>query len=168
MPILKKGEGEKVEDYREIISPSYKVYAITLAERLRRDVKEKGIIPQNQTDFRKGMGTIDNIYVLNYLINRQLGRKKGRMAALFIDLKAAFNSVDRKILVKTMRERGIRERLIVRIEKMLRETRSRLRIREEVGKNFWTARGVRQECPLSPLLFNLWIADIEKEMGKVK
>lgn len=43
-------------------------------------------------------------------------RKKGRMAALFVDLKAAFDSVDRKILVKTMRERGIREGLIVRIE----------------------------------------------------
>lgn len=77
MPIIKKGEGEKVKDYREItiILPSYKVYAITLAERLRRDVKEKGIIPQNQTGFKKGIGTIDNIYVLNYLINRQLGRK---------------------------------------------------------------------------------------------
>lgn len=52
------------------------------------------------------MGTIDNIYVLNYVINRQLGKKKEKMVALFIDLKAAFDSVDREILVKAMRERG--------------------------------------------------------------
>lgn len=64
----------------------------------------------------------------------QLEKKKGRMAALFVDLKAAFDSVDRKILVKTMRERGIREGLIVRIEEMLRETRSRVRIRGDRGK----------------------------------
>lgn len=35
------------------------------------------IIPQNQMGFRKGMGTVDNIYVLNYIANRQLGRKEG-------------------------------------------------------------------------------------------
>lgn len=43
------------------------------------------------------MGTIDNVYTLNYLINRQLGKKKGRVVALFIDLKSAFDSVDRGV-----------------------------------------------------------------------
>lgn len=102
VPIVKKGEGEKVEDYRgiTIMSSNYKIYAITLAERLRREVEEKGIVPQNQTGFRKGMGTIDNIYVLDYLINRQLGKKKGKMTAMFIDLKAAFDSVDREVLLR--------------------------------------------------------------------
>lgn len=36
------------------------------------------MIPHNQTDFRNGMGTMDNIYVLNYLIGRQVGRKGGK------------------------------------------------------------------------------------------
>lgn len=48
----------------------YKVYAAILAGRLREEAESKTIIPQNQTDFRKG--TTDSIYVLNYLINRQL------------------------------------------------------------------------------------------------
>lgn len=31
-----------------------------------------------------------------------------------------------------------------------------------------TARGVRQECLLSPLLFNVLLTDVEKVMGRVK
>lgn len=33
-----------------------------------------------------------------------------------------------------------------------------------MGQRFWTARGVRQECPLSPNLFSLLIADLEEKM----
>lgn len=51
MPLIKKGKGKKVD-----------------TQRLEREVKKKGIIPQ--TGFRKGMGTVDNIYVLNYLVSR--------------------------------------------------------------------------------------------------
>lgn len=60
------------------------------------------------------MGTIDQIYALNYLINRQLGKEKGKMAVIFIDLKAAFDSVDKEMLIKTMRARGMREELVDR------------------------------------------------------
>lgn len=33
---------------------------------------------------------------------------------------------------------------------------------------FWMARGVRQECPLSHLLFNILLTNVEEVMGKVK
>jgi len=39
----------------------YKVYTTVLAERLRVEVKGKGIIPPNQIGFRRDMRTIDNI-----------------------------------------------------------------------------------------------------------
>jgi len=52
------------------------------------------------------MGTIDNIYVLNYLVNRQINKKKGKLVAFFVDLRAAFDTVDREVLGKAMRERG--------------------------------------------------------------
>lgn len=38
---------------------------------------------------------------MNYLVNRQLSRDLGKLIALFIDLKAAFDSVDREMLVKS-------------------------------------------------------------------
>lgn len=60
---VKKGEGRKVEEYREVtlMTVLYKIYMMVLAERVRKECEGKGMIPQNQTGFRKGMGTLDNI-----------------------------------------------------------------------------------------------------------
>lgn len=52
---------------------------------------------------------MDNIYVFNYLVQRQIVELKRRLVSLFVDLKAAFNSVDREILIRALRERRIRD-----------------------------------------------------------
>lgn len=138
MPIRKKREEKKAKNYRGItIMPSlYKIYTAILAERLREEVETKNLIPGNQTGFRRKMGTIDQIYALNYLVNRQIGREKGKMTVLFIDLKAAFDSVDKGMLIKVMKERGISEGLIDRVEAVLRETRSKIKTGGQSGGVF--------------------------------
>jgi len=73
------------------------------------------------------MGTIDNIYVLNYLV-KEICKEEGKLVAFFVDLRAAFDSVDREVLGKEMKKRGVRERLVRRCEDMLRETRNRVRV----------------------------------------
>ncbi|XP_071648500.1 uncharacterized protein [Temnothorax longispinosus] len=168
IPLVKKGEEKEVKDYRGItIMPSmYKIYTAVLAERIRNEVEMKNLIPDNQAGFRKGMGTMDQIFTLNYLINRHLGKEKGKMTVLFVDLKAAFDSVDKEVLIKAMKERGVRQGLIDRVEEVLRETKSNVRRGEEKGESFWMAKGLRQGCPLNPILFNLLIADIEDHMRK--
>lgn len=75
------------------------------------------------------MGTIDNIYVLNYVINKYVS-KKGRLLVLFfVGLRTAFDLMDRTKLLNSMRERGVREGLVERCG-VLRETSFRIR-----GKN---------------------------------
>lgn len=39
---------------------------------------------------------MDNIYILNYLINRQVERKKKGIIIMYVDFKAAFKLMDRK------------------------------------------------------------------------
>ncbi|XP_076659971.1 uncharacterized protein LOC143363245 [Halictus rubicundus] len=127
-------------------------YAAILAERLREEVERKGLLPASQTGFRKGVGLVR--------------RKERKMVIFFVDLKAAFDSVDREVLVKALRERGVREGLVVRCEEMLRETRSKVRVGGEEGATFWTIRGLRQGCPLSSLLFTLLLADMDEVLEK--
>ena len=165
---IKERREKKVEDYRGItlMPVSYKIYVEVLRKRLEDQVEEKGSIPHNQTGFRKGMGTVDNIYVLNYLVNRNLNQKKGKLIALFVDFKAAFDSVNGSMLWQAVKEREVDEELLDRIKEVFTETKTRVRIREEKGEEFWTDRGLRQRCPLSPLLFSILLADLEEKMGK--
>lgn len=62
--------------------------------------------------------------------------KKQKVVALFVELKLAFDSVNREVLLKTMRQRGIREGLIERVMKMMREMRSRVMVGGEVEEGF--------------------------------
>lgn len=137
-----------------------------LESRLKRESGEKGLLPETQAGFREGRGTIDNIYVLNYLINRKTTKKKGEMMIMYVDFKAAFDSVDRDELVRGMIKRGVRLSLVKRCEEVLSETSARVRVGKELGGKFWTEKRVRQKCQLSPLLFMLFLADLEEELEK--
>ena len=99
MPIIKKGDGIGVEEYRgvTIMDTMYKVYASVIAERLDREMEAGQMIPENQTGFRRGRGTLDNVYILTFIINNGIAKRKGKIVALFVDLKAAFDTVDRGI-----------------------------------------------------------------------
>lgn len=85
------------------------MYAAVLAEKLKKEMEGKRILPPNQTGFRKGMGTTDQIYVLDYMINKSVAEGEEKMVILFIDIKAAVKSVDRGILEESMRKRTVRE-----------------------------------------------------------
>lgn len=53
---------------------------------------------------------------------------------LFVDLKAAIDSLDRGVLLQTMRGRGVRKGLVERVGEILRET-SRVRVEGEMEEN---------------------------------
>lgn len=58
VPIVKKGEGRKVEEYRGVtlLDTTYKVYVGVLERRLGMEMEEKGMVPENQTGFRRNRG----------------------------------------------------------------------------------------------------------------
>lgn len=51
--------------------------------------------------------------------------------------------MNRKILERSLEERGVSEGLRGRIGEVYEETRNVVRVGKEVGKRFWTEKGVR-------------------------
>lgn len=54
---------------------AYKIYANILNESLNKEVEEK---LEGQFGFREERGTIDAIFILNYVVNRELEKRKER------------------------------------------------------------------------------------------
>jgi len=60
---------------------AYKVYTSILNEKLERGTEEK--LRETQFGFRRGRGIMDAIYILNYVVNKKLSRKGGKVFAFF-------------------------------------------------------------------------------------
>ncbi|XP_033225852.1 uncharacterized protein LOC117178533 [Belonocnema kinseyi] len=138
-----------------------KVYAIVLEDRLRRDVKGKGIISETHAGFREGWGAIDDIYALQHMVDRKLGKKGANVYAFFIDLKRAFPSVDRGRVWEAMQDRRMERGIIERVRDVYKETKGRERGEEGISDGLWMDRGLMQGYPISQKLFAVLIADME-------
>lgn len=136
MPIAKRKGAEVVGEHRRIITlmpPAYKNYVTILANRLRKEIEKKKIVLESQAGFREGRRVVNNLYVINFVVERQL-EKEGKVIAAFIDLKAVFDLMDRER--QDVKEVGISKRLRERIMEKYEETRSVIRIGESYGKRF--------------------------------
>ncbi|XP_070519746.1 golgin subfamily A member 6-like protein 22 [Cardiocondyla obscurior] len=73
VPVLKKGKGEKVKEYREVTltQTGYKVYASVLEGKIREEVEEKKIVPQSQAGFRRYMGTMVNSNINQCIVSKE-------------------------------------------------------------------------------------------------
>ncbi|XP_023247276.1 uncharacterized protein LOC111643516 [Copidosoma floridanum] len=77
--------------------------------------------------------------------------KKEKVFASFVDLTAAFDTVNREMLWEVIEEEGISKFSIERRKELYEETM------------VTSLKGVMQECVLSPILFCICIAALEKE-----
>ena len=79
---------------------------------------------------------------------------------MFLDLKKAYDLVPHKRLIAKIKRAGYGPRLTKFIENMYKETKCRVRVQNMYTEPFEYQRGVRQGCPTSPDLFNLYINDM--------
>jgi len=110
-----------------------------------------------QVGFVKGLGCDVNImrlrqrvYDLNFL------RTKEEKYIFFIDLKAAYNSVNHKKLFEKMKKKGYNTEIIHAIKVIYSSDRMRL---NTLQKHINIKKGVLQGGILSPWLFNIYIDD---------
>ena len=161
VPIFKAGNKADADNYRGIalLNITGKVFTRILNERLMA-IAEK-ILLEQQSGFRKGRGTTDQIFCVRQMIEKHIEHHDPLYMA-FIDLKKAYDSVSRSLLMDILRAEGLPEKLVVLIEKLYAKTSLKIRIKQEIGRGVDISTGVRQGCVISPVLFNLFLNFILK------
>lgn len=157
-PLYKKGDPRTVSNYRGIAigNAIYKLYAQIVCSRLQEFCESKDLLPDCQNGFRQKRSTIDAIYILNHCVQTNIAKGR-KVYCAFVDFKAAFDTVNRRRLFEIMKKRNIPEYLIDAIREIYASTPY------EIAKSsFTTNTGLKQGCPLSPLLFAIYTSDMEK------
>ena len=163
VPIFKgKGSVNEARNYRGVtlLNTIIKIYTGVIGDRLTKWAIERNVLVGEQAGFRKGFSTVDNAFVLNYMVEREL-QKGGTLNACFIDFQKAFDSVNREILWIKMRQLRVPEKIVRVIKSVYRRVEMKVCVNgNECTSGFLAEKGVRQGCKLSPLLFCLFINDL--------
>ena len=90
-----------------------------------------------------------------------MGYKKNRkIFACFVDFKQAFDSIPRDILLSKLLKHGICGKFFAIIKTVYTDDKCCVKINNKLTDPFIINRGVKQGCTLSPLLFNIFLADL--------
>ena len=122
-------------------------------------LEQNDIINENKAGFRAGYLT-DHIFVLHSLIEL-LKTKKKKLFCTFGDFSKAFDSVWRVGLWIKLLSNGINGKIFRLIYNMYQNIKSCISFNGEISSFFLSSRGVRQGENLSPVLFSIFLNDLE-------
>lgn len=163
VPIYKqKGDVLNIANYRpialtQVIRRVFEQYNLPLLE-----AAEDRFNP-TQGGFRKLRATLDQILIVSEFLTRFRIN-----AVIYLDIKAAYDTVDRRILWTKMKDKfGFPEETIRIIRELFDSNVTQLVIKGEKSDNIAILRGLLQGSSLSPLLFNIFINSLLDELHKL-
>ena len=133
------------------------------AKRLAEAVEQDDIIGPEQNGFRAARTCADNIFILNTVLEINASRKK-LSHILFIDLKEAYDRVDRHILIRKLEQLKIPNTFVNFLKNYyFKDNISSATAGQRMRKQY-QKRGLRQGCNLSSILFIIYMSELGQRM----
>ena len=165
-PLHKKGSKTDPDNYRGIslLSCFSKFFLAILNKRLAKFTIDNKILSSGQLGFLKGCRTSDALLILHNLIDHYCKKRKKHIFGCFVDFRKAFDSVPRDKLFQKLLNNNINGKFYDCLVSLYNEDKSRVKIGDHVTKSFSPNQGVKQGCILSPILFNIFLSDLQQYM----
>uniref|UniRef100_A0A3B3QL96 Reverse transcriptase domain-containing protein n=1 Tax=Paramormyrops kingsleyae TaxID=1676925 RepID=A0A3B3QL96_9TELE len=167
VPLFKKGDWRLFSNYRGItlLSLPGKVYSGVLERRVRSIVESR--IQEEQCSFRPGRGTLDQLYSLARVLEGAW-EFAYPVYMCFVDLEKGYDRVPQGALWGVLREYGVRGPLLWAIWFLYERSRSLVCIAGNKSDVFPVRVGLRQGCPLSSVLFIIFMDRISRRSQGVE
>ncbi len=154
----KGGNAAECNNYRPIalLNVQYKIFTKIIYTRMLSVMEEENAITNAQGGWRKNRSTWQKINTLIAAI-RDANNENKEIHLTYVDLKKAYDSTDHDTLIDTLTQYGFDENLTQLIKAL--NTGNTCSVITVYGRTeeYPIERGVRQGCPLSPLLFMIYI-----------
>lgn len=156
--IYKKGDDSDVSNFRPIslMSVIYKLFMGILAKRLTWWSIETGVLSDEQKSARPSEGCYEHTYLLKSLV-ADARRRKQKLYLAWLDIRNAFGSVPHNTIRSTLRHIGVPVDMITLIMNAYTGATSIIRTPQGTTEPIPLRAGVKQGCPMSPILFNICI-----------
>ncbi|MES9903304.1 MAG: reverse transcriptase family protein, partial [Sedimenticola sp.] len=161
----KKGSARDPKNYRPItiLSCLGKLFTAVLNQRINTFLNNNNILNENQAGFRSGYSTTDHILTLKFLLDKLRTNKK-KMYCAFIDFSTAFDKIWRNGLWNKLITTGINGKLFRIIFNMYQDIKSCVSANNTISPFFKSYCGVRQGENLSPILFAIYLNDLQSHL----
>ena len=165
VPIFKKGEKTLIKNYRPIalLENFRKLYEKCLEKYIRETMAPLEIL---QGGFQAKKGTLDQVSCLQNILMAYKKTYKKFPVLCFLDIKAAYDSVDRYQLFNDCVKKDIPIQVVESIRQLFDFNSANVRIQNNSSSSFTLPCGVQQGSILSPLLYSIFIEKIIIELKK--
>lgn len=165
VPIFKKGSRKETANYRPVSLTSIicKVFEKIIQKELVNHLTANNIIRDSQHGFTKGRSCLSNL--LDFLEEVVEGlEEESPVDIIYLDFAKAFDKVPHVRLAKKLEACGITGNILRWIVNWLTDRRQAVGIRGCYSDWIKIVSGVPQGSVLGPLLFVIYINDIDKEL----